>query len=265
MPTSEPSPHQARHIAESFGADAERYDRARPRYPAAVVDAIVTGSPGRNVLDVGCGTGISSRQFQAAGCTVLGVEVDPRMAEWARGRGLDVEVAKFEDWDAKGRTFDTVTAGQTWHWVDPVAGAGKAAEALRPQGRIAVFWNAHQPPPGLNEAIIDVYRRVLSDSPIFAAVARSAAADPYSIMAGTAADGIRDSPAFAEPEVWRHEWDRVYTRDEWLDQVPTHGGHSGFPAEQLDAILTGVGAAIDECGGSFPMHYTTVTVTALRL
>jgi predicted TPR repeat methyltransferase len=99
MPTPDPSaiqPHQARHIAESFGADAERYDRARPRYPTAVVGAIVAASPGRNVLDVGCGTGISSRQFQAAGCTVLGVEVDARMAAWARDRGLDVEVATFE-------------------------------------------------------------------------------------------------------------------------------------------------------------------------
>jgi hypothetical protein len=39
-------PHQARQVAESFGSDAERYDRARPRYPAAMVEAIVAASPG---------------------------------------------------------------------------------------------------------------------------------------------------------------------------------------------------------------------------
>src|SRR5690242_11829291 len=122
MPTPEAT-HRYREIAGSFGADAERYDRTRPHYPAAVIDAIVAAAPGRSFLDVGCGTGISSRQFQAAGCTVLGVDVDDRMAEWARRRGLDVEVGAFETWDPAGRTFDAVVAGQTWHWVDPVAGA----------------------------------------------------------------------------------------------------------------------------------------------
>jgi hypothetical protein len=29
-------PHQARAWAESFGSDAARYDRAQPRYPAAM-------------------------------------------------------------------------------------------------------------------------------------------------------------------------------------------------------------------------------------
>jgi SAM-dependent methyltransferase len=60
------------------------------------------------VLDVGCGTGIAARQFQAAGCTVLGVDVDARMALWARHRGLDVEVGTFETWDARERVFDAV-------------------------------------------------------------------------------------------------------------------------------------------------------------
>jgi hypothetical protein len=39
----------------SFGDDAEQYDRARPSYPAAAVDAAVDGVNVRRVLDVGCG------------------------------------------------------------------------------------------------------------------------------------------------------------------------------------------------------------------
>ncbi len=81
---SEPEPHLHRQVAESFGSDAERYDRARPRYPQAMVARIVAASPGPDVLDVGCGTGIAARQFQAAGCRVVGIDVDARMAEWAR-------------------------------------------------------------------------------------------------------------------------------------------------------------------------------------
>jgi SAM-dependent methyltransferase len=80
-------------MAGSFGVDPERYDRARPRYPDALVERIIAASPGLDVLDVGCGTGIAARQFQALGCTVLGVEPDARMAEFARHSGVEVEVA----------------------------------------------------------------------------------------------------------------------------------------------------------------------------
>jgi SAM-dependent methyltransferase len=58
---SEHEPHQHRQVAESFGSEAERYDRARPSYPGEMVDRIVAGSPGPGVLDVGCGTGIAAR------------------------------------------------------------------------------------------------------------------------------------------------------------------------------------------------------------
>ncbi|MES4831337.1 methyltransferase domain-containing protein, partial [Streptomyces anthocyanicus] len=98
-PPEQPPSHQARETAESFGADAQRYDRARPPYPDALVTRVVAGSPGTDVLDVGCGTGIAARQFRAAGCAVLGVEPDARMAAFARDRGLPVEVAAFEAWD----------------------------------------------------------------------------------------------------------------------------------------------------------------------
>lgn len=79
-------------MAESFGIDPHRYDRARPRYPEALIKRI--SAP--EILDVGCGTGIEARQLQAAGCSVLGVEPDLRMAEFARGSGVPVEVATFE-------------------------------------------------------------------------------------------------------------------------------------------------------------------------
>src|ERR1700733_1620283 len=215
--------HQARQVAESFGSDAERYDRARPRYPDAMVEAIVAASPGADVLDVGCGTGIAARQFQAAGCRVLGVEPDARMAGLARRFGVEAEVAKFEAWDSGGRAFDAVIAGQAWHWVDPVAGAVKAAQVLRPGGRLAVFWNSFRPPADVGEAFAVVHRRVLRDSPL----SRWALPGPdaYSALGTKAADGMRQAGAFTDLREWRFDWDRRYTRDEWLDVVPPFGGY----------------------------------------
>jgi SAM-dependent methyltransferase len=226
------------------------------------VDRIVAASPGPGVLDVGCGTGIAARQFQAAGCQVLGVDPDARMADLARRAGIEAEVATFEEWESAGRVFDTVIAAQAWHWVDPVAGAARAAQVLRPGGRLAVFWNAFQFPPGLGEAFAAAYRRALPDSPL----ARRAIPnqDPYAIMCAKAADGIRQAGGFGDPEQWRFDWDRPYTRDEWLDQVPTFGGYSQFSPDQQAAVLAGVRAAIDAVGGSFTMGYATMAVSAAR-
>jgi SAM-dependent methyltransferase len=249
-------------MAESFGADAERYDRARPRYPDALIDRIVAAAPGRAVLDVGVGTGIVARQFQAAGCTVLGVDVDERMAALARRLGTEAEVAKFEDWDPAGRSFDAVVAGQTWHWVDPVAGAAKAARALRPGGRLALFWNAFTPPPGLGEAFTEVYRRMLPDMPIYGSALPGARG--YSAFIDKAGDGMRQAGAFGDPERWQFDWARHYTRDEWLDAVPTSGGAGRLPAATIRGLQDGIGAVIDAAGGGFTMGFATVAITAAR-
>jgi SAM-dependent methyltransferase len=169
--------------------------------------------------------------------------------------------------------FDAVVAGQTWHWVDPVAGAAKAARVLRPRGCLAIFWNADRPQAELAEAFGTVYGRVMPDSlvarrwiaPAIAEGYSMAAVDGYSRIADAAANGIREVGAFDEPAPSRFDWEHTYTKDEWLDQVPTTGDHQQFLPEQLDELLAGLAAAIDAVGGSFTMAYTTLVVTATRI
>jgi SAM-dependent methyltransferase len=259
-PSSRPEPHQARQIAESFGVDAERYDRARPRYPDALVERIAAA--GHRVLDVGCGTGIEARQLQAAGCTVLGVEPDVRMAEVARRRGLDVEVARIEEWDPAGREFDAVAAGQSWHWVDPVAGAAKAARALRPGGLLTAFWHVYEPPPAVAEALAGAYRTVVPDSPF--RLGQAPATAPYETMMTTAADGFARAGGFGAAERWRFEEERTYTSAQWVDLIATTGGLTRLPAERLAVVTDAVAAAVEAIGGAFTLPFTTLAVAAVR-
>ncbi|WP_350276067.1 class I SAM-dependent methyltransferase [Kribbella sp. HUAS MG21] len=270
MPTLAPEPsssgsaepHRQRVMAESFGLDAALYDRARPRYPDAQIEAIVASAPGREVLDVGCGTGISSRQFQAAGCSVLGVEVDERMAAYARSTGVEVEVSAFEAWDPAGRSFDAVVAGMTWHWIDPAVGAAKAARLLRPGGRFAAFWYVLQPPPEIGAAFAAVYRDVLPDHPAATQAAASPLGAYEQFLDRTAAglDGL-----FTDVERPTYPWSRTYTRDEWLDQLRTSGMAKPLAdLGKLDAVLEGTATAIDAAGGTFTLNSLAVALTATR-
>ncbi|AXB42779.1 class I SAM-dependent methyltransferase [Amycolatopsis albispora] len=248
-------------IGESFGIDAERYDRMRPSYPGALIDSILAASPGKEVLDVGCGTGIAARQFQAAGCTVLGVEPDERMARFARTTGVEVEVATIETWEPGDRRFDAVIAGQAWHWVDPVAGAAKVARVLRPGGTFTAFWHVFVAPGEVNDAFVTAFERVNPGSPFnFRGVAERG----YQPLIDRTADGLRTAGGFGTPEQGSFAWERHYSRDEWLDHLPTTGALTQLPAEPLAVVLTEVGAAIDAIGGGFTMRSTTESITAVR-
>lgn len=256
-----PTPaHAHRAVAESFGIDPERYDRTRPAYPHELVERIAAASPGPDVLDVGCGTGIAARQFVAAGCRVLGVDPDERMLAVARRHGISAEVARFEDWDPAGRTFDVVVAGQTWHWVDPARGAAAAARVLRPGGRIAVFWNVGRPPDELADAVAAIYARLAPELPALPPGATALA--QYEAGLGPVEDGMR-AAGFGEPERWRAHHEVRYTRATRLDLVPTHGGHNLLPPDRLAVLLDELGAAVDAVGGEFAMRYDAVAVTAV--
>lgn len=259
-----------------FEGGAALYDRSRPAYPNALITRIVDGAPGREILDVGCGSGIEARQFQAAGCTVLGVDPDAQLADYARSTGVPVEVSTFESWDAAGRRFDAVVAGTAWHWLDPLAGAARAAEVLRPGGLLAPFHHASLTPPELADPAgmalpgwttrsAAAYRRMAPDSPFGPDGRRTSPLALYQPLFEAMADGIRQTGMFSEPEQWRFDWERTYARDEWLALLPTQGGLAKLPPDELADIVDAVGTVIDRMGGSFTLPYATVAVTAVRI
>lgn len=251
--------HEDRSRAESFGAVAAQYDRVRPSYPPVLVEALLAYGP-RRVLDIGCGTGIAARLLAARGCAVLGVEVDARMAEVARAGGLDVEVARFEDWDPRGRRFDLAISAQAWHWIDPRVGALAAADALDDGGRLAVFWNFGDPPPRLRELLAPVYARL------------GPGVEKYSVLFGhrdarieTTIEGIAAARRFETAEVGRFAWSQRYDTAGWLAQLGTHSDHRALAPERRERLLAAVAEAIDSLGGSFEMGYETVLVGARRV
>ena len=135
------------------------------------------------------------------------------MADFARRSGVEVEATTFESWDPPGRVFDAVIAGTTWHWLDPLGGAAKAAQVLRPGGRLAPFWHVSEPPPEVAQAFAAVCQRVVPDSP-FDLRSTKSGLDAYQVLLSRAADGIRQAGEFSEPRQWLFDWQRSYTRDE---------------------------------------------------
>ena len=244
--------------SQSFGEAADQYERARPTYPVELVDALMADEP-RRVLDVGCGTGKAGRLFAARGCDVVSVEPDARMAAVARGHGLLVETATFEEWDAAGRTFDLVVSGQAWHWVDPEVGTAKAAAVLRPEGSLGIFWNYVHLEDEMRAALTAVYEaNALTELDKYALGTRARDAHAFR-------DALASSRRFAAPWIRQFDWDRRMSRDDWLDFLPTQGEHRLLPTDQRARLLEGLAEAIDGLGGSVLVHWETELVVTRRL
>jgi SAM-dependent methyltransferase len=244
--------------AESFGSVADLYDQARPSYPPALIDALAADAP-RDVLDVGCGTGKAGAPLLERGCSVLGVEVDARMAEVARAKGLEVEVARFELWDPGSRRFDLLISGQAWHWIDPRAGAAKAAAALREGGRICLFWNRGDPPEHVRERLVPIYDRLAPEGE-----SETSALERRGRVVRETVAGIDRSGEFGPAEVSALPWSQVYTTEAWLEARRTHSGHLSLEPQRRERLLEAVGDAIEALGGSFEVQYETVLVSAVR-
>ena len=257
----------ARERSKLFGHQAEAYDRSRPSYPDAVIGELLGPVPaGLDVLDVGCGTGIASRQIAQRGARVLGVELAPPMAEIARGHGVEVEIAAFEGWDAAGRTFDRVTSAQAWHWLDLPLATAKAASVLRQGGKLCLIWNAGCQPDDLADALEEAYASVVPrcGHRLFRGYAANRPSDVRTGL-GSEIDAVSAMPEFSAPTEKWFPWTRAYQRDEWLNQLVSRSDHATLEPEVRDRLFEAIGAAIDDHGGSFIMNFETVLITAIRL
>jgi len=255
-----------RERARLFDREAERYDRARPSYPGALIDDVLSPSPhGLSVLDVACGTGIAARQMARRGARVAGVELNAGMAKVAERHGIPTDVAAFETWDPAGRTFDRVTCAQAWHWLDPEVSAGKAVSVLRPGGRLCLFWNVGRYPDDLADALQAAYQRVLTPGSPRTVIGYAAdrAGGPAAGF-GVVAEALRGCAGLTRPQTASFPWSRAYTRDRWLDELLTHSDHLALAPGVREGLFAEIGTVIDRFGGAFRMAYLAVLVSAAR-
>jgi SAM-dependent methyltransferase len=243
--------HRERDRAEGFGAAADDYERYRPEFPAALLDDLAELGTGP-VLDVGCGTGKVARGLITRGRTVLGVELDPRMAAVATREGVDVEVARFEEWSDSGRRFDLVVCGDAWHWLEPTRATEKVAAILSPGGTLARFWNLQLLSEAVVAALAPVYREHAPEVFAYGSPLQQPGNNPFLTLAGP----------FTPVEERTYESERVVSGQEWSAFAGTISDHKRLPAERLSRLQAAIVAAIS---GPMRVRIITAAFVARRL
>jgi SAM-dependent methyltransferase len=127
---------------------AERYESICPGMQEALL-ASVALRPHDDVLDIGCGTGSSTRDAAriASAGTVVGIDLSGRMLERARATTAAEGLAnvRFVQGDAQVHPFPAaafdaaISSFGAMFFADPVAAFGNIARAVRPGGRLALL------------------------------------------------------------------------------------------------------------------------------
>lgn len=270
-----------------FDPAAEDYEAWRPHYPAALFDdlAVLAGlSPGSRILEIGCGTGIATRDLLARGWVVDAVEPGAQMARVARreageAAALHIDVTTFEDWEPGAVPYSLVFSATAIHWVDPKVRWTKSALVLEPGGHLALATNRtvrggsfdelyeqsaglerRHAPEMLEEGPSPELEQFLADL--------DAAASDIGTLWGVADPKGGDAAAggsFEEPVLCTYPWEQTYDRDQAIGLLGTYSPYLALPVERRTALLDGMGGLIAErFGGAVTRRYLSILAVARR-
>lgn len=180
-----------------FSRKVADYEASRPDYPEAFFQLLrARFSVGAEVVDLGAGTGLLTRDLLRHQFRVVAIEPDAAMLALAEQRLSGVPrycgaVGRAEEIPLPAQSVDLVTAAQAFHWFEPQCARAECLRVLRPGGLIALVWN--------DRVADDPLQRELE------VVLESCGKPKQSLSSEKAAVADFFAPARPEEFVWPHE------------------------------------------------------------
>jgi SAM-dependent methyltransferase len=253
--------------ARSFDTVAELYAEVRPSYPAALFDDLASlGALTKvaSVLEVGCGAGQATADLAARSGRLTALDPGANLIAEARRRvaspDVSFSVTTFEDFQAPAGSFDLIASAQAWHWVDQRLGFAKAADLLKPSGRLAIFGHV---PVALDGPLLGPIRRAY-DRYAPEAAGRPHPASGYlpgGPIAGLFAASGRFGPATHRGYRWAWTMDAA-TLGKYLR---TDSTYRVLPEPHRFALFDEMSAAVEASGGAYAAPWETHLYVAQRL
>lgn len=238
-------------LRQTFDHAAQLYDEARPGYPEALFDDIVSFSAlpahGR-ILEIGCGTGIATVPMARRGYHILAIELGANLAAVARHNlapypQAQVHTGNFEDWPGYPASFDLALSATAFHWIDPAISYQKTAQMLKPSGSIALFWHIHvqsAASQGFFEEVQQIYLREVPEQTEKYGPLLWPDEVPEPVKAEIEQTGL-----FGPVTVLRYCWDVTYDAPSYLRLLNTYSNHIALDDQRRNRLFRDIAALID--------------------
>ena len=127
------------------------YDANRPGYPGPLYDFLIAEcnmDAHSVIVDVGAGTGKGSDPLLDRGLKITPIDAGEKMLTRAprHERRMPI-VAGAEEMPLRGATVDLIICAQSFHWFATTKTLSEFARVLKPEGRLALFWNTRRSEP----------------------------------------------------------------------------------------------------------------------
>jgi ubiquinone/menaquinone biosynthesis C-methylase UbiE len=146
---------------------AEGFDEHRPSPPPALLDALCRLARVERpalVVDLGCGTGLSTRPWAERAERVVGIEPQTVMLELAKARtaapNVEYRAGYAHATGVADGSADVVTCAQSFHWMEPEPALAEAARILRPGAVFAAY--DYDVPPLVEPEVDAAFARYLA-------------------------------------------------------------------------------------------------------
>lgn len=219
-----------------FAAEAEQYDRYRPRYPAELFATLFSKAElveGDVAVEIGAGTGLATQSLVEAGLAVHAIEPAPELAALAEEKLHErarFVAGRFEDCPLPSRAR-LVAAFNAWHWVEPAVGLDRVAELLQARGFLALIWTEVMSwgPPRFEERLADLFGA--SWPKVLPQVEESL-------------EPLRADSRFSELGQFHHPFERTLDGATYVAVTKTYGGQRS--AEEYEAMERMIGEEFDD-------------------
>ncbi len=251
--------------AARFDGVADLYERYRPGYPVALIDTLVEISglqPGNRLLEVGSGTGKATRMLAGRGYSILCIEPGRNLAALAAQTlkafpEVSFDTVPFEEWRVQPGVFDLVYSAQAWHWVPQPLGFSRAAQALKDNAYLGLFWNMYPQLRGaVYEGIQAVYQRLAPEL--------AASREPLESLAAQREAAILESGCFDRLRTCRYAGTAWYDIEHYLGFLSTTSDHLRLTDHRRLQLFAAIAEVIAAHGGVIEKPYLAVLYVAQK-